>query len=92
MDKKSFDFPYLVWARIIYDYILFFHRFKNTLMEMSLSLVLESMIPLYFGFVASFVKKTKEKDNQEAEIEIENICRTFEKSKSYLIENWNSRD
>ncbi|UCE40658.1 MAG: hypothetical protein JSV17_14595 [Candidatus Aminicenantes bacterium] len=92
MDKKSFDFPYLIWAKIIYDYILFFHRFKNTFMEMSLPLVLESMIPLYFGFVASFVKKTKEKNNQEAEREIENICRAFEKSKSYLVGNWNSRD
>lgn len=92
MDMKNFDFPYAVWTRIIYDYILFFHRFKNTFMEMSLPLVLESMIPLYFGFVASFVKRTKEKDNQEAEKEIENICLTFEKSKSYLVENWNNRD
>jgi glycosyltransferase involved in cell wall biosynthesis len=92
LDKKNFDFPYAVWSRIIYDYILFFHRFKNTFMEMSLPLVLESMIPLYFGFVASFVKRTKEKDNQEAEKEIEKICVTFEKSKSYLVENWNNRD
>ena len=61
-------------------------------MEMSLPLVLESMIPLYFGFVASFVKRTKGKNNQEAEKEIENICLTFEKSKSYLVENWNNRD
>lgn len=91
-EKKNFDFPYSVWSRIVYDYILFFHRFKHTFMEMSLPLVLESMIPLYFGFVASFVKKTELKNNREAEQEIENICRAFEKSKPYLVENWNNRD
>jgi len=92
MPKKSYDFPYSVWARINYDYILFFHRFKNTFIEMTLPLVLESMIPLYFGFVASFVKRTKGMSSQEAEKEIENICLNFETSKSYLSENWNKRD
>ena len=92
LSRKSFDFPARLWARIIYDYILFFHRFRNTFMEMSLPLVLESMIPLYFGFVASFVLKTKDMDNQEAEEEIEKICLEFEKSKPYLIQNWDKRD
>lgn len=91
-EKKNFDFPYLVWARIIYDYILFFHRFKNTFMETSLPLLLESMIPLYYGFVSSFVKRTKAQNNQEAEKEIEKICLAFEKCKSSLVENWDKRD
>jgi glycosyltransferase involved in cell wall biosynthesis len=92
MEKETFHFPYPVWARIIYDYILFSHRFKNILMETGLQMVLESMIPLYFGFVASFVKKTEKQDNQEAENEIENICLAFEEYKPYLVENWDRRD
>lgn len=90
--RKSFDFPIQLWVKIIYDYILFYHRFRHTFMEMSLPLVLESMIPLYFGFIASSVYKTKDMSNQEAEEEIENISLTFEKLKPYLIENWDKRD
>jgi glycosyltransferase involved in cell wall biosynthesis len=90
--KKGYSFPHELWVKIIYDYIIFYHRFKNTFMEMSLPSVLESMIPLYFGFTSSFVLKTKTMSNQEAEEEIENICLEFEKLKPYLVDNWDKRD
>lgn len=92
LSRKSFDFPNQLWAKIIYDYILFYHRFKHTFIEMSLPMVLESMIPLYFGFIASFVNKTKDMSNQEAEQEIEKISLEFEKQKPYLVDNWDKRD
>jgi len=92
LSKKSLCFPSSLWAKILYDYICFYHRFRNTFMEMSLPLVLESMIPLYFGFVASYVLKTNKMSNQEAEEEIENICMEFEKLKPYLIDNWDKRE
>jgi len=92
LSKKNFVFPYELWIKIIYDYILFNHRFRHTFMEISLPLVLESMIPLYFGFVASFVMKTEDMNNQEAEQEIEKISLEFEQSKKYLVENWMRRD
>lgn len=92
LSRKSFEFPPKLWVKIIYDYMLFYHRFKHTFIEMSLPLVLESMIPLYFGFIASFVLKTKNMNNQEAEEEIEKISLQFEKLKPYLIESWDKRD
>jgi hypothetical protein len=61
-------------------------------MEMSLPSVLESMIPLYFGFIASFVQKTKKMSNLEAEEEIEKLCLEFEKLKPYLVTNWDKRE
>ena len=90
--KKGYSFPFDLWVKIIYDYIIFYHRFKHVFMEMSLPSVLESMIPLYFGFTASFVLKTKDMSNQEAEEEIEKICLEFEKQKSYLVKMWKNRD
>ena len=77
---------------MLYDYLCFYNRFKNVFIEMSLPLVLESMIPLYFGFTASYVKKTKDMSNQQAEEEIEKICLEFENLKPYLIENWEKRE
>jgi hypothetical protein len=91
LSKKDFNFSNSLWAKILYDYLCFHHRFKKVFIEMSLPLVLESMIPLYFGFIASYVKKTKDMSNQQAEEEIEKICQEFEKSKPYLIENWEKR-
>ncbi len=90
--KKSYSFPNELWVKIIYDYIIFYHRFKNIFMEMSLPSMLESMIPLYFGFTSSFVLKTKNMNNPEAEEEIENLCLEFEKLKPYLVENRDKRD
>lgn len=90
--KKSYSFPNELWVKIIYDYIIFYHRFKNIFMEMSLPSMLESMIPLYFGFTSSFVLKTKNMSNPEAEEEIENLCLEFEKLKPYLVENRDKRD
>ncbi|NIO49012.1 MAG: hypothetical protein GTN73_06210 [Candidatus Aminicenantes bacterium] len=92
LPKKSLDFPCQLWVKIIYDYILFYHRFKYTFMEMSLPSFLESIIPLYFGFVASFVLKTKKMSNLEAEEEIEELCLEFEKLKPYLVTNWDKRE
>jgi glycosyltransferase involved in cell wall biosynthesis len=92
LPKKSFGFPAELWVKIIYDYILFYHRFKYTFMEMSLPSLLESIIPLYFGFIASFVQKTKKMSNLEAEEEIEKLCLEFEKLKPYLVTNWNKRE
>ena len=90
--KKSFSFPPELWVKIIYDYILFYHRFKYTFMEMSLPSFLESIIPLYLGFVASFVLRTKKMSNLEAEEEIEKLCLEFEKLKPYLATNWDKRE
>lgn len=92
LSRKNFKFPPKLWVKIIYDYMVFYHRFKHTFIEMSLPMVLESMIPLYFGFIASFVLKTKDMNNQEAEEEIEKISLEFEKLKPYLIENWDKKD
>lgn len=92
LPKKSFNFSFQTWVKIIYDYILFYRRFKYTFMEMSLPSMLESMIPLYFGFIASFVQKTKKMCNLEAEKEIEKLCLEFEKLKPYLVTNWDKRE
>jgi len=89
---ESFDFPYSIWVKIIYDYLLYFQKNTKDSVEMSRSLVLESLIPIYFGFIASFVRKAKEMSSQEAETEIENVCQTFEKFKPYLIDNWNRNE
>jgi glucosylglycerate synthase len=49
---------------------------------------LKALTPLYLGRTASFVQATQGLTSKEAEHKIEDLCRTFEHMKSYLIERW----
>jgi glycosyltransferase involved in cell wall biosynthesis len=87
LPKKEFQFPISVWVKVVYDYVLFFHKLKNGRKKMNESLFYESLVPLYFGFLASFIK-TIGGSNEDAEAEIEQICLEYENLKSYLVKNW----
>ena len=50
--------------------------------------LLDSLIPLYFGKTLSFVQKTERMSIQQAEEFIENESMIFEESKPYLLERW----
>jgi hypothetical protein len=52
-------------------------------------LMLESLIPLYFGRTLSFVKRTKRMSIKQAEEAIEEDCAVFEMAKPYLLKRWN---
>ncbi len=88
LPRNEFSFPYELWVRTIYDYILFFHKLENRLVKMNRSLFFESLVPLYFGFLASFIGKIRDGGDEEAERETENICCEFEKLKPRLVKNW----
>lgn len=84
LDNARFDFPTLVWIRVLYDLAV---AFQKTPPEKTDAL-LDSLIPLYFGKTLSFVKKTERMSIQEAEEVVENEASLFEESKPYLVENW----
>ena len=50
--------------------------------------LLKSMIPLYLGWVASFVNESLEISAEDVEERIEALCNVFEGMKPYLIEHW----
>ncbi len=83
LPDEAFSFPQDLWVRTIYDfavahYMGLIHREH----------LLKSMIPLYLGRVASFVKENQECSANEVEEKIESLCHAFEKMKPYLIERW----
>jgi len=78
--------PIETWVRIVYRYTRAFHatprqRFK----------VLDTLIPLYYGRVASLVNDLKEKDRSESERHFEQQAQTFEDMKGYLIDIWKKK-
>ncbi len=83
VSDEAFSFPQDLWVRLVYDFVAGFH--KGWVHREHL---LKSMIPLYLGWVASFVNANRESSAGKVEEKIESLCNAFEEMKSYLIERW----
>ena len=83
LPDSEFHFPIGLWAQVVYDYALAFHK-RNLPVEH----LIKSMTPLYIGKTASFILEAKDMGQTEADAEIEKLCLEFEKRKDYLVTNW----
>lgn len=84
--EKDFIFKTEVWAKILYDLAAAFHHWKG-----NRQLMVSLMTPLYFARVASFVNRTKDMSNEEAEAVVEEQAEIFEQNKGYLIKRWDEK-
>lgn len=83
MTERVFNIPTDLWARILYDMAV---GYRDALVDHDL--MMESLIPLYFGRTLSFVKRTKRMSTRQAEEAVEDVCMTFEMTKPYLVKRW----
>jgi glycosyltransferase involved in cell wall biosynthesis len=83
MKERVFTFPTDLWARVLYDMAV---GYRDSALDADL--MMESLIPLYFGRTFSFVKRTKRMSARQAEEAIEEDCMTFEMTKPYLVRRW----
>lgn len=86
-DPEEFRFPPSLWVHTVYDFSLAYHN--QTLHREHM---LKALTPLYLGRTASFVLETQHGDSTEVDRTVEQLCREFESSKSYLVEQWRWRD
>ena len=84
---EDFRFPPALWVQTVYDFALAYH--DQTLHREHM---LKSLTPLYLGRTASFVLETEHGDGDHVDRTVEALCRQFEQSKSYLVEQWRWRD
>ncbi len=73
-----------LWARILYDFASTFHQWPRNRVKL-----VNTMTPLYYANVASFINSTEEMTNAEAEGVIEEYAQRFEDLKPYLVDKWN---
>jgi glycosyltransferase involved in cell wall biosynthesis len=83
LSYEAFSFPQDLWVQLVFDFAIAYQ--KGTVHRDHL---LKSMIPLYLGRVASFVKENRESSAREVEDRIEDLCKLFEEMKPYLIGHW----
>lgn len=82
----EFKFPARSWVRTVWDYAVAHHRISED--PSGIDQLMLSMVPIYFGRTASFVRQTWDMPTYEAEEVIEELCDLFEEERSYLLEQW----
>jgi hypothetical protein len=82
-EESGFHFPDDIWARVIYDTAVAYHE-RLVPMEN----LIASLIPLYFGRVASLVIEAREMTTDQAEALVERQAKAFELAKAYLRARW----
>ena len=79
----NFCLPIEDWTKVVYDFAVTFHRWKRDKGKL-----VDTMRPLYYARIASFINNTKDMSTQQAEEVVEKQAQTFEKLKPYLLEKW----
>jgi glucosylglycerate synthase len=87
LSNEAFSFPQDLWVRIVYDFALAYRG-----RSIHRDHLLRSMIPLYLGRLASFVKENQESTAKEVEEEIESLCTVYEQMKPYLVHHWPKKE
>jgi hypothetical protein len=83
VEETGFNFPDEQWTRVIYDVAVAYHQ-----RLVPMDKLVASMIPMYFGRVASLIVETRELTTDQAEAFVERQARAFELSKNYLVGRW----
>ena len=86
LSNEAFLFPQDLWVRVVYDFAIVYYK-----AAVHREHLLKSMIPLYLGRVASFVRESWDSSAREVEEKIESLCEIFEQMKPYLIERWTTK-
>lgn len=83
LDIDHFEMPVTVWARVLFDCAISYHK-----KSFERGRLIDVLVPLYYGMTLSFVNKTEGMSHQQAEEFLEDMCLVFEQSKPYLTYRW----
>ena len=82
-DATDLRMPMDFWVELLYDCAITFHRWRKDKYKL-----VQTVTPIYFARVASFVNEVRELSNADAERLIEKQAARTEESKAYLLEHW----
>ncbi|MGQ0539916.1 MAG: glycosyltransferase [Gemmatimonadaceae bacterium] len=82
-EPNEFHMSDELWARVVYDFALAYHQRR-----VGREHLVGSFTPLYWAWLASFVKDVQGIAAQRAEERVEALCTRFETEKPYLISRW----
>jgi hypothetical protein len=80
---ESFRIDDDLWARIVYDF-----AFGHAQRVMPRDHLLQSLVPLYSGWMASFVLQVDGRPTADVDERLERVAAAFERERRYLIARW----
>ncbi len=83
LTPDEFRMPDTLWTRIVYDFALA-HRLRN----IHRAHLFGAFTPLYLGWVASYAVEINKTGIATAEERVEQLARTYESEKPYLLSRW----
>jgi hypothetical protein len=83
LSVEQFHMPDELWVRIVYDFALAHH-----LQTISRDHLLQSITPLYLGWVASYAKDLQATEGTTLEQRLERLSSAYESAKPYLVSRW----
>jgi glucosylglycerate synthase len=72
-----------LWARVVYDFALGYR-----LRVLPRDHLMRSLVPLYSGWLASFILQVRDASIEAVDQRVEDLCIVFELQKPYLISRW----
>jgi hypothetical protein len=72
-----------LWARIVYDFALAYR-----LRALPRDHLLQSMVPLYLGWLASYALQVRDLSTEAVDRRVEQLATAFEAERPYLIAQW----
>jgi len=81
--RETFAFPDRVWVRVVYDFAVSYRRHVFPPEQL-----LSSLVPLYLGRTAAFVRRTAHADAEEVESIIVALAEEYVEQKGRLLRRW----
>jgi hypothetical protein len=83
LPPSQFRLDDALWARIVYDFALGYR-----LRVLPSDHLLRSLVPLYSGWLASFILQARDASIEAVDQRVEDLCIAFELQKPYVLSRW----
>jgi glycosyltransferase involved in cell wall biosynthesis len=83
LEMDSFEMPSNLWARILFDFAIWFNQKTCDRLK-----AMEFLFKMYQGMVLSYVNKVTSMSNLQSQEIVEEICLQLEQTKPYLVDRW----
>jgi len=87
LQDADFRMEDALWVKVVYEFAASCH-----LGVLNRDHLIQALVPIYRGWIASFLLQHLQSTPEELEAATESLCLEFERQKPYLIERWKAKE
>jgi hypothetical protein len=85
--EEDFRYPHELWVKTAYEFASSYYK-----SVINRDHIIQALAPLYRGKVYTFLVENRDASGEEVEMNVEELCLTFERLKPYLLDLWKARE